>query len=147
MWCTQVGGKYHPDDDTVFRLKRWLSRQGVSVSHPIADVIKSSTVGHGFAFDTAAMNFGEVERHYFDSIKTSSFHVVANQFREHLGYLGASASLEVAYAMCQRRAVVLLHPPSINATVEDTVRAFLQPRLHRMIVTTSSPLLQKAASP
>ena len=134
MWTAQVGGKYHPHDDTVFRLKRLLSHLDVSVSHPIADEITVSAGDQGFAFDPAEMTFSEVEQDYYNSIKVSDFHVVANQFRAHLGYLGGSASLEIAYAMCQHRAIVLLHPASINVTVDDAVRAFLLPRLHRVVI-------------
>lgn len=134
MWRTQIGGKYHPDDDTIFRLKWLLSRLGVSVSHPIADEIKMSAGDQGFAFDPTVMTFSEVERDYYASIKESEFHVVANQFRTHLGYLGNSASLEMAYAMCQRRPIVLLHPASISTSVDDAVRAFLQPRLHHVVI-------------
>jgi hypothetical protein len=46
---TQVGGKYHPDDDTVFRIKRVLVRLDIAVSHPIADEIKSVAGDHGYA--------------------------------------------------------------------------------------------------
>lgn len=134
MWRTQIGGKYHSDDDTIFRLKWLLSRLGVSVSHPIADEIKASVGDHGFAFDPTVLTFSVVERDYYASIKESEFHVVANRFRTDLGYLGGSASLEIAYAMCQRRPIVLLHPASINTNVDDAVRAFLQPRLHQVVI-------------
>ncbi|MGH3938418.1 MAG: hypothetical protein ACRDTG_07240 [Pseudonocardiaceae bacterium] len=134
MWCTQIGGKYHPDDDTIFRLKQSLSRLGVSVSHPIADEIKTFVDGQGFAFDPTVLTFTQVEHDYYDSIKESEFHVVANQFETHLGYLGGSASLEMAYAMCQRRPIVLLHQASFSTRVEDTVREFLQPRLCQVVV-------------
>lgn len=60
-----------PDDDTIFRLKRLLSRLGVSVSHPIADEIKASAGDQGFAFDPTVMTFSEVERDYYASIKES----------------------------------------------------------------------------
>lgn len=134
MWRTQIGGKYHPDDDTVFRVKRLLTRLGIDVSHPIADEIKSTTAGHGYAFDLAQMSFNDVERHYYESIRASDFHIVANQFQKHLGYLGASASLEIAYAMCHHRRVMLLHRPAIQAGVDPVIRAFLRPRLHKTVV-------------
>lgn len=125
MLSTQVGGKYHPDDNSVFRVKQTLIRLGVSVSHPLADEIKVANESHGFAFDPAMQSFSEVERHYYESIRTSDFHTVCNQFKANLGYLGNSASLEVAYAMCHERPIVVLHPLTVNDDVDSQVRSFI----------------------
>src|SRR5215475_3532271 len=134
MTCTQVGGKYHPDDDSVFRLKRRLLGLGVSVAHPIADGVSMFDGSSGFAFDLARQSFHEVEVHYYECIRTCDFHTVCNQFRDNIGYLGGSASLEMAYAMCHRRPIVALHPVTINDTVDERVRAFLTPRLPYVVV-------------
>ncbi len=128
MLRTQVGGKYHPDDDSVFRVKSLLTRLGVAVSHPIADEIKALAGGHGFAFNPAQYSFAEVERDYYHRIEVCDFHTVCNQFKTQLGYLGSSASLEIAYAMRHRRPIVLLHAPDIATSVDSFVRDFLQPR-------------------
>ncbi len=76
MMSTQVGGKYHPDDDTVFQVKRVLSQLGVSVSHPLANEVKASKGNHVFAFDPATQSFDDVERHYYECIRTCDFHAV-----------------------------------------------------------------------
>lgn len=91
MLSTQVGGKYHPDDNSVFRVKQALIRLGMSVSHPLADEIKVTNGEHGFAFDPAILvqSFCEVERHYYESIWASDFHTICNQFKRNFGYLGA----------------------------------------------------------
>ena len=133
MLSTQVGGKYHPDDDGVFLVKRALLRLGVSVSHPLADEIKVVNGYHGFAFDPARQSFREVERDYYESIRTCDFHTVCNQFKANFGYLGNSASLEVAYAMCHGRPIVAMHPLTVNIDVYSQVRAFLTGRLHRVM--------------
>lgn len=133
MLRTQVGGKYHPDDDSVFQVKQVLARLGVSVSHPLADEIKVANGDHAFAFDPAIQSFCEVEHHYYESIRTSNFHTVCNQFKTNLGYLGGSASLEIAYAMCHGRPIVVLHPVTINANVDSQVQSFITPRLHHLI--------------
>ncbi len=132
MWCTQIGGKYHPDDDSVFRLKALLMKLGVSVSHPIADEIRASTADRWFAFDLSQQSFADVERDYYNSIATSDFHTVCNQFGPQLGYTGVSASLEIAFAMCHRIPIVLLHPACITPSVDNEVRSFLLTRLDRV---------------
>jgi hypothetical protein len=134
MWCTQIGGKYHRDDDSIFRLKARLVKLGVSVSHPIADEIKASTDDHGFAFDPNQRSFGDVERDYYNSIAMSDFHTVCNQFGPDLGYTGVSASLEMAFAMCRNVQIVLLHHARMTLGVDDYVRSFLRARLDRVIV-------------
>lgn len=133
MLSTQVGGKYHPDDNSVFRVKQALIRLGVSVSHPLADEIKVINGEHGFAFDPAMHSFCEVEHHYYESIRTSDFHTVCNQFKANLGYLGGSASLEMAYAMCHWRPIVALHPVTVNVSVNSQVRSFITGRIHHLI--------------
>jgi hypothetical protein len=134
MLRTQIGGKYHRDDDSVFRLKARMVELGVSVSHPIADEIKTSIGDHGFAFDPSGQSFADVERSYYNSIAASDFHTVCNQFGPDLGYTGASASLEIAFAMCHRVPIVLLHPARITCSVDSYIRSFLLPRLDRVIV-------------
>lgn len=133
MLSTQIGGKYHPDDNSVFRVKQVLTRLGVSVSHPLADEIKTTSRGRAFAFDPGVQSFCDVERHYYESIRVCDFHTVCNQFKTNLGYLGSSASLEMAYAMCQSRPIVALHPVTVNANVDSRVGAFIVARIHLVI--------------
>jgi hypothetical protein len=134
MWCTQIGGKYHRDDDSIFRLKTRLVKLGVSVSHPIADEIKASADDHGFAFDLTQQSFADVERNYYSSIATSDFHTVCNQFGPDFGYTGVSASLEMAFAICRGVQIVLLHPARMTSSVDRYVRSFLLARLDRIVV-------------
>ncbi|MGH3549010.1 MAG: hypothetical protein ACRDQU_13045 [Pseudonocardiaceae bacterium] len=133
MLSTQIGGKYHLADDSVFKVKRVLTWLGVSVSHPLADEIKATNQNDAFAFDPRKHSFRDVEHHYYESIRLSDFHTVCNQFKADLGYLGASASLEMAYAMCYRRPIVVLHPVTINANVDSHVRLFIASRTHHLI--------------
>src|SRR5262249_28534415 len=89
--------------------------------------------GDAFAFDSRVQSFSDVERHYYESIRLSNFHTVCNRFKADLGYLGASASLEMAYAMCHYRPIVVLHPVIINANVDGQVRSFIAQRLRHLI--------------
>jgi hypothetical protein len=134
MLRTQIGGKYHPDDDSVFRLKRRLTGLGVTVSHPIADSILALGEAHGFAFDPAEHSFADVERDYYESIRRCDVHVVANQFGSDLGYIGGSASQEMAFAMLHARPIVVLHPGRLTAGVDPAVRQILEPRYERLVV-------------
>lgn len=134
MWCTQIGGKYHRDDNSVFRVKAKLTALGISVSHPMADEIKATTADHGLAFDPTVLSFSEVERDYYNSIRRSDFHTVCNQFGGQLGYIGESASLEMAYAMCHSRPIVLLHRAQIKPAVDKYIRSILLKRLDRVTI-------------
>jgi hypothetical protein len=138
MMRTQVGGKYHPADSSVFRVKRELTGLGVHVSHPIADEIRVSSSERSLAFDPTAQSFHDVETHYYDCIRRCDFHTVCNRFQTNLGYLGESASLEMAYAMCHRRPILLLHPAVMTDSVDDFVRQFL---LERISLITTHDLL------
>jgi hypothetical protein len=65
-----------------------------------------------------------------------------------VGYLGGSASLELAYAMCYQRPIVLLHPASVKDAVDPFIRDFLLERLHRVAVhdfLTDGPSANMAA--
>lgn len=133
MLSTQVGGKYHLEDNSVFRVKRVLIQLGLSVSHPLADKIKITSQGDAFAFDPSMRSFRDVERDYYESVRLSDFHTVCNRFKDSLGYLGASASLEMAYAMCHGRPIVVLYPVTFSTNVDSQVKSFITPRLHHLI--------------
>jgi hypothetical protein len=131
MMTTQIGGKYHLADDSVFRLKKIIAQLNIRVTHPIANEIRDSTGRHSLAFDPDEHTFSDVERHYYESIRTCDFHTVCNRFKDDIGYIGGSASLELAFAMCHQRPIILLHSPNLAPTVDPLVRDFLLKRLHR----------------
>ena len=113
---TQIGGKYDRSDSSVFDLKRQFAALDVHVSHPMSDEIISTVDGRGFTFDPGKISFLDVETDYYESIRTSSFHTVNNRFGDDLGYVGGSASLEIAYAMVQHKPILLMHPPRYAAS-------------------------------
>lgn len=134
MMTTQIGGKYHPADDSVFRVKKVITQLGLKVTHPIADEIKANTEHHALAFDPNEHVFSEVERHYYESIRICDFHTVCNRFKDDIGYLGVSASLELAFAICHRRPIVLLHPANITKAVDPFIHDFLRRNLRQVTV-------------
>ncbi|WP_242909259.1 hypothetical protein [Actinomadura terrae] len=134
MLRTQLGGKYHPDDDSVFRLKRRLTRLGMNVSHPVADGILAFGDGHGYAFDPAEHSFADIEADFYARIRYCDVHIVANRFGANLGYLGASAARETAFAMRHHRPIIVLHPVRPTAGVHPEIHQILRPRLDRLVV-------------
>lgn len=122
---TQIGGKYHQDDDGLFRLKKKLQSIGVAVSHPIADQIVYSDNGQGFAFDPTKTSFFEVETDYYNSIAASDLHTVNNTFLANKGYVGESAALEMAYAMSYQRPIVVMYPLRLKEGLENALKRLL----------------------
>jgi hypothetical protein len=129
---TQIGGKYHRDDRSVFVLKRRLQDVSIAVSHPIADEIVALDQDHGYAFDPTIQSFYDVEKDYYHSIATSDFHVVCNRFCSELGYLGDSVALEIAYAMLWQRPIILLYPPRPKPGLDPYILRLLTPRFDLM---------------
>lgn len=141
---TQIGGKYHKDDDRLFRLKKILQAADVSVSHPIADRIVYSQDGQGYAFDPSKTSFHDVETDYYNSIATSDFHTVNNVFLSNEGYIGESAALEMAYAMLYRRPIVIMHPPRFKQGLDTVLEDILKNRQSKFEVRNMHSLEPEA---
>jgi len=125
---TQIGGKYHKDDNSLFRLKKILQSARVVVSHPIADQILYSNKGQGFAFDPTKTSFYEVETDYYNSIATSDFHTVNNTFLSYRGYIGESAALEMAYAMSHHKPIIVMYPLRLKDSLDTALENLLLSR-------------------
>lgn len=115
---TQIGGKYDKSDASVFALKRRMQEAGLEVTHPMSDSIISTVDGRGYTFDPTKITFLEVETDYYDSIATSDFHTVNNRFGADMGYIGGSASLEMAYAMVKYKPILLMHQPRYSDSAD-----------------------------
>lgn len=125
---TQIGGKYDKADSSIFELKKRFMGVGIHVSHPMSDEIISTVDGRGFTFDPVKQSFLEVEEDYYKSIAASDFHTVNNRFLGNLGYVGGSASLEMAYAMVKRRPILLMHNPSYAESADPFCVSILTER-------------------
>lgn len=131
---TQIGGKYDASDSTLFTLKQRLKNAGVEVTHPLLDQIVTTVEGRGYAFDLTKTSFLEVEIDYYNSIETCDFHIVNNRFHDNLGYLGGSASLEIAYAMLKCKPIVLMHPPHFTKSTLPLAIDLLTKKQHLLYV-------------
>lgn len=131
---TQIGGKYDKSDSSVFELKRTMQESGIEVTHPMSDSIISTVDGRGYTFDPTKITFLDVETDYYDSIANSDFHTVNNRFGENLGYIGGSASLEMAYAMVKRKPILLMHPPTYSTSAEPEVINLLTERQDQLYI-------------
>lgn len=101
---------------------------GIRVTHPLSDGIVAELDGNYFAFDPRETRFADVEADYYASIRECTFHTVCNQFLDKPGYLGGSASLEIAYAMCFGKPVMALHTLTPNSSVDPFVADFIASR-------------------
>ncbi len=115
---TQIGGKYDQSDLSLFSLKRRLTDAGVEVTYPASEGIVCTIDGRGYTFDPRITSFFDVETDYYRSIAGSDFHTVNNRFLSKLGRIGASAALEMTYAMLHERPIVLMHQPELAASVD-----------------------------
>lgn len=126
---TQLGGKYSKEDQGLFDLKARLMDAGIHVAFPMYDKIVTEQNGIELTFDPSkeGMSFYEAELRYLRAIRNNPVHFIHNKFREDLGYIGESASVEMAYAMVHNRPIVLLYPPQFSpkapVIVQDIVAA------------------------
>lgn len=131
---TQVGGKYSPDDDSVFRVKRILQAAGVLVRHPMADRVVGQIGEVYCAYDTRRFTFLEIEADYYTCLADCHFHVVSNLASNVKGYVGESAAIEIGYALLQQRPIWLLHKPIFGARVDADLREIVAGRERQMLV-------------
>lgn len=125
---TQIGGKYDKSDLSLFDLKRRLTHAGVEVIYPASEGIVATVDGRGYTFDPRVTSFFDVETDYYKSIATSDFHTVNNRFLAKLGYIGASAALEMAYAMLHNQPIVTMHRPELAASVDPVCAEIIAQR-------------------
>lgn len=124
---TQLGGKYSREDQGLFELKAALKAAGINVMFPMNDQIVAEHNGIELTFDPEkeGLSFYDAEVMYLSAIRNNPVHIIHNKFKEDLGYIGQSASVEMTYAILHDRPVVLLYPPRFSdkapAIVQDIV--------------------------
>lgn len=138
---TQIGGKYDKEDTSLFELKSRLQEADVEVTYPASDGIVRVIAGRGYTFDPTETSFFEVESDYYRSLAESDFHTVNNRFLRRMGYIGASAALEMGYVMMHNKPILLMHPPELAPSVDPELAEVIDQRrdlFHIHDVTTMS---------
>jgi hypothetical protein len=106
---TQISGRYWPDAESLFALRRRLVRLGIEVQFPEHDRYVSERGGIGYTFDVSSRTLQETEVLLFASIEGSSFHILFN-LKGGEPYVGRSASFETVQAISTMRPIVVAHP-------------------------------------
>lgn len=126
MINTQLGGKFSKEENGLFDLRRHLINAGINVQFPFNDGIIGEYNGIGVTFiPTPERTFYDIETEFFHAIKTNPIHIVHNKFKDQLGYIGESASIELGYAIIHNRPIVLLYPPILSDKVSPIIRDLL----------------------
>ena len=122
---TQLGGKYSPDNTKLFALKSALQEQGIGVAFPAGD----SIIHEGdFALTDEAerdLPWHSTEFSFLRAVRDNPVHIIANTAKDNEGYLGGSASAELAYAMLKGKPAILLHRPVISERVPQRLRTVI----------------------
>ena len=124
MLTTQLGGKFSIEDSGLFILKKVLVDAGINVSYPTGDSIVTVQNGIPLTFNpkTEHRSFYEIEIAYLKSIKDSDIHIIHNKHLDNFGYIGESASVELAYALVHNKPVCLMYPPTFSDKVHNSIK-------------------------
>ncbi len=120
---TQLGGKFSKLENGLFELKKKLESAGVIVEFPFNDGIIGQHNGIDVTFiPTEEKNFHSVEIDFFKAIKRNPIHVVHNKFVDQIGYIGVSASIEIAYAILHDKPILFLYKPMFSDSVNPYIK-------------------------
>ncbi len=124
---TQIGGKFSSEDLRLFNFKQALESAGIHVNYPAGEGIIDAPEGFALTDETErAVPFHKIELEFLRSIKETPVHIVFNIFKDKVGYIGESASIEIAYALAHNKPLVLLREPDFSATVPDEIREIIE---------------------
>jgi hypothetical protein len=146
---TQLGGKYSKEEQGLFTLKTHLVDAGVDIVHPIGNGIVSGYKGMSLCFDPVkeGKSFYEIELDYYNGIRTNPIHLVYNKFKEIRGYLGESASIELAYAMAHDIPAVLLYRPAFADSVPEAIRTIIDRAIDKVSIIRLDLLAAEEVKP
>lgn len=132
---TQLGGKFSKQEQGLFELRTKLIDAGIEVEFPFNDGIVGVHNGIEVTFiPTESRSFYDVEIEFFSAIKNNSIHIVHNKFVEKVGYIGESASIELAYALLHNKPVVLLYEPVFSDKVPEILQNTIRKNLSKVNV-------------
>lgn len=105
---TQISGKYSNEDNGLFELKTQLEEIGIEVIFPENAGIVAYKDSIPLTFiPSPEKSFYDVELAFFESIRNCDFHMVHNNYKEQLGYIGFSTSHEICYAIKEGKKIII----------------------------------------
>lgn len=132
---TQIGGKFTREDLGLFVCKQRLIKAGVKVRYPEGDGIVADYNGIAITFDpNKGKTFYDVETDYLKSIQETPLHVVYNKFKDKIGYIGESASVEIAHGMLYKKPIILLYSPLFSENIPPHIKKILVRNIDNFIV-------------
>jgi len=120
---TQISGKYSKEESRLFDFKKSMEQAGIHVNFPVGDEVIEDEQDFAITHETERdQSFHKTEVDFLRSVKESPVHVVFNIFKENEGFIGESASIEIAYALAHNKPMVLLRNPIFSETVPDAIK-------------------------
>lgn len=131
---TQLSGKLSKKDRGLFQLRESLIGAGIDVQFPFAEIV-GAYKGIPVTFvPSRERSFYHVELEFFMAIRTNPVHIVHNKHGKSLGYVGRSASMEIAYAILHNKPIIFLYKLRFSAGVPPSVRKLIEANTDRFFV-------------
>ena len=132
---SQLSGKLSVRDTGLFTLKKKLVEAGIEVQFPFGNKIIGEHKGIPVTFiPSRKRSFYDVELAFFRAIRENPVHIVHNRYGENRGYIGKSASTEVAYAILHHKPIVMLYRPACSDSVPTPINKLIKVNSRRFIV-------------
>jgi len=130
---TQISGKYSQEESRLFDFKKLMENAKVHVNYPAGEEI----IEGNFAITSEnerGQSYDKTELSFLRSVKDTPVHIVYNLFKENEGYIGESASIEVAYALAHNKPLVLLRDPVFAESVPDEIKEIITQKTDKINV-------------
>jgi hypothetical protein len=110
----QISGKYSPDNQGLFLLRRRLVDAGIIVQFPRGDTI----IDYPYKFaitipEEAEVPFYKTQIEFFREIRQNHIQITFDIYDDLDGYVGESTGIETAYALSCNKPILMLVPPEI----------------------------------
>jgi len=126
MINTQLGGKFSREENGLFDLRKHLISSGINIEFPFSDGIVGEYKGIGVTFiPTPERTFYDIEIEFFNAIRINPVHIVHNKFKDQIGYIGESASIELGYAIMHNRPIIFLYEPTFSEKVSPIIKELI----------------------
>jgi len=132
---TQISGKYSKEEPRLFDFKKSMEEANIKVNYPAGDGVIEDKQDFAITHDSELNRpFHETEIDFLKSIKDTPIHVVFNLFKDKEGYIGESASIEIAYALAHNKPMVLLRNPVFAEGVPVDIRDIITEKIDKISI-------------